>query len=91
MSTLTIRLSDSSTEAEAQDARLKLALKLFEDGHISSSKAAEIAGYTRRDFIKVLNDHGLSIFNYPPEEIESDVENARRASHFGHQLSDRPA
>jgi predicted HTH domain antitoxin len=84
MSVLSITLSDASTEAEAQDARLKLALKLFEDGHISSGKAAEIAGYTRRDFIKVLNDHGLSIFNYPPEEIERDVQNAARACGFGH-------
>ena len=73
MSTLTLPLPDSVTTDEA---RLLLAIKLFEVGKVSCGKAAEIAGKSKREFIMILGEHKISIFNYPPEEIERDIKNA---------------
>jgi predicted HTH domain antitoxin len=87
MSTFTVPLPDTLSEPEA---KLMWALKLYEEGHISSGKAAEIAGRTRHDFMLIMSEHGFPVFDIPEDEIESEVENANRASHFGHQLSDRP-
>jgi predicted HTH domain antitoxin len=81
LSQVTLTLPDGITEA---DARLYLAMKLFELGRLSCGKAAEVAGYSKRTFIEILGKHGISIFNYPPEELASDLVNARRADRHQH-------
>lgn len=73
MTTLTIPLPDFITEDEA---RLLLAMKLYETERVSCGKAAEIAGYSKRTFMEILGKHGIPIVNYGPEELESDLENA---------------
>lgn len=67
-----------------QHIRLMAALKMFELGKISSGKAAELAGMSRVEFFETCGRYRVSIFNYPPEEIEQelkrDIENARKFS-----------
>jgi len=87
MTTLTIEypaevldaLNQDSSEFEAQ-ARLLLALKLYESGKLSTGLAAKLAGMPRTVFLFELGRHQLSPFGEQPEELESDVTNARRAS-----------
>lgn len=62
-----------------EEARLLLALKLYETGKLSTGLAAELAGVPRETFIFLLGRHGLSAFGEEPAEIERDLENARRA------------
>jgi len=67
-----------------QHIRLMAALKMFELGKVSSGKAAELAGMSRVEFFETCSRYRVSIFNYPPEELEqqirTDLETARRLS-----------
>jgi predicted HTH domain antitoxin len=62
------------------EARLLLALKLYETGKLSTGLAAQLAGIPRSAFVFELSQHGQSPFGQTPEEIEEDLANARRAS-----------
>lgn len=57
------------------------ALKMFELGKISSGKAAELAGVSRVEFFEICERYKISIFNYPPEEIEKELEKDLKAIH----------
>ena len=56
-----------------QHIRLMAALKMFELGKISSGKAAELAGMSRVAFLETCGRYRVSIFNYPPEEVEQEI------------------
>jgi predicted HTH domain antitoxin len=60
-------------EEMEQHIRLMAALKMFELGKISSGKAAELAGMSRVEFFETCGRYHVSIFNYPPEEIEEEI------------------
>jgi predicted HTH domain antitoxin len=72
------------TRAElASQIRLMAALKMFELGKLSSGKAAELAGVNRVEFFELCGRYRVSVFNYAPEEIESELrrdQNAVRAA-----------
>ncbi len=67
-----------------QHIRLMAALKMFELGKVSSGKAAQLAGMSRIEFFETCGRYRVSIFNYPPEELEQelkkDLETARKLS-----------
>ena len=75
MNTLTIKLPDK-VELDLDEVKVFLAAKLYESGKLSLGHAAEIAGYSKVAFAEVLGKYGVSHTNYPPEEINRDVENA---------------
>lgn len=56
-----------------QHIRLMAALKMFELGKVSSGKAAELAGMSRIDFLETCAKYRVSVFNYPPEEVEAEI------------------
>jgi predicted HTH domain antitoxin len=64
----------------ADEARLLLAVKLYETGRLSTGLAARLAGIPRSVFIFLLGRYGLSPFGQEPGEIEEDVGHALRAS-----------
>ncbi len=72
-------LQQEPAEFEA-DARLLLAVKLYETGKLTTGLAARLAGVPRTTFIFLLGRYGLSPFGETAEEIEDDLENARRQS-----------
>ncbi len=74
MNPMTLELPDSIS---ADEARLLLAVKLFEVHKLSCGQAAELAGFSKTAFMDVLGKHGVPVFDYPPEELKSDLENAR--------------
>ncbi len=73
-------LQEEPDQFEAE-ARLLLAIKLYETGRLSTGLAAQLAQVPRSAFIFLLGQHGLSPFGETPEELEDDLNNARRASH----------
>jgi predicted HTH domain antitoxin len=73
MATVTVPVPDSITESEA---RLLLAVKLFETGRLSCGQAAEVAGHSKRAFTELLGRYQVPVFNYPGAEVASDVANA---------------
>jgi predicted HTH domain antitoxin len=61
---------------DIQEIRLMLAAKMYEQGKLSLGQSAELSGVSKRTFMELLGNYGVSVFNYPAEEIERDFENA---------------
>ena len=53
-----------------------MAAQLYEMGKLSIGQAEHLAGYDKRAFNKILGKLGVSLFNYPIDEIDNDIENA---------------
>ena len=70
---LTVSLPGSISEEEA---RLFLAMKLFERGRLSCGQAAELAGYSKRTFMELLGKHAIAVFDYPPADLQDDMSHA---------------
>ena len=68
-------------EEFATQARILLAIKLYEIGKLSTGLAAQIAGVPRTTFFYMLGQYGLSPFGETPDELEDDLANAHAASH----------
>lgn len=64
----------------AEEIRMLAAMKLFELGRVSSGAAASLAGVSRVEFLGRLGEYDVSPFRVSPEELEQDLENARRIS-----------
>lgn len=62
-----------------QNMRTFAAVKFFELGKLSLGKAAELAEMSKLDFIELLSKQGVSVYNYPPEELEDDLSSIRKA------------
>jgi predicted HTH domain antitoxin len=62
------------TEHFVPELRLAAAVKWYELGMITQSKAAEIAGITRSEFITELARFKVTPFQYGPVEISQEVE-----------------
>ena len=63
------------------EARLLLAVKLYELGRLSTGLAAQLAGMPRVTFMFLLGRYGLSPFGELPGELRGDLDYARQASH----------
>ena len=57
----------------AQELRLAAAVKWYEMGEVSQSRAAEIAGLSRSEFIEALGRLEVSVFQYSLDEIAEEV------------------
>ncbi len=64
-----------------EGARLKLALKAYENEELSTGLSARFAGMSREEFIYTMGKYGLSPIRLTAEELRKDVESARKASH----------
>lgn len=80
---LTIPYSDDlllslkeSPEAFETEARMLLAVKLYELGRLTTGRAAELAGMGRIEFMFILNHCGFSPIGVNLEELEQDLANA---------------
>ncbi len=67
---LAVHMTKEELEAHI---RLMAALKMFELGKVSSGKAAELAGISKVEFLETCGRYKVSVFNYPDEEIESEL------------------
>ena len=58
------------------ELRLAAAVKWYELGMISQSKAAELAGVSRQKFLMALNRFKVSPFQVTPEELAREAADA---------------
>lgn len=79
MRTITIDIPNS-LDLNDKEAKMVFASKLYEMGKLSLGQAAELAGYSKRTFMELLANYGVSIFNYSPDELDQDLKNAQRYS-----------
>lgn len=55
------------------DAKLLLAIKLYEVGKVSLGQAAKLSGFSKRAFIEVLGRYQIPVFNYSAEELDQEL------------------
>jgi predicted HTH domain antitoxin len=72
---LLLSLKETPAQFEAQ-AKLLLAVKLYETGKVSSSLAARLAGLNRVDFLFELSRFGVSPIDIDAAELATDAANA---------------
>lgn len=74
MKTLTLHIPD---ELDAKETQTLLAAKLYEKGSLSLGQAAELAGYSKRTFMELLANYGVSVFNYTEAELNKEILDAQ--------------
>ncbi len=72
---LLLSLKESQKSFEA-NAKLLLAVKLYEMERVSTGLAAQLAGMDRVSFMFALADFGLSPIGVDADELEQDFANA---------------
>jgi predicted HTH domain antitoxin len=75
MQTVQIQLPDS-INIDAQEIKMLLASKLYEQGLLSVGQAASVAGLSKRTFMELLGHYHVSVLNYSAEDINEDFKNA---------------
>ncbi len=73
--TLPDSLQETATEFE-QEARLAMAIKLFERKRLSSGQAAALAGLDRVTFLLQLHQFGVPMIDLSADELQMDVSHA---------------
>jgi len=76
MKTLTINIPDN-LDLNDREAKMLLATRLFEKGKLSLEQAAELVGLSKRTFLEILSDYGVSPFNYSVSDVDNDLINAK--------------
>lgn len=61
----------------AQGVHRTVAVQLFEAGHATLTQASKLAGLSVEGFLELLGEMGVPAVDYPPEELEQEVEIAR--------------
>lgn len=91
MKTLSISYPDSlpgslhlSANEFEREARMAMAVKLFDTGRLSSGQAADLADMPRVHFLYELGRWGVSALQADESELENDLNVARRR-HDRHQ------
>ena len=70
----------SSVQFEAE-AKIAIAIKFYKDEKLSLGQAAELAGFSEFEFLKLLGQYGVSLFRFDGNEdaeLENDVGMAMR-------------
>ncbi len=68
-------IQQSRVEFE-QEAKLAMAVKLFEMKKLSSGMAAQLIGMDRVSFLLNLHHFGVAMINLEEDELLADIENA---------------
>lgn len=79
MKTLTLNIPDT-VDFDDNDARMTLASKLYEKGKLSLGQSADLAGLSKKAFLEIIGNYGVSVFNYSSEDLDRDLENAKHYS-----------
>ena len=72
MSTTELKV-ELPSNLSSDEAKLLLAIKLYEVGKASLGQAAKLAGFSKRAFIEVLGRYQVPVFNYDPEELRQEI------------------
>ncbi len=68
MQTLQLQLPDFVT-ISSKELMMILASRLFETGTLSLGQAAELGGVSKRVFLDLSSNYGVSVLNYSADEI----------------------
>ena len=74
MNTATEFTVELPLNVSGSDARLAMAVRLFEKGRISLGQAATMAEFSKRAFMDILGREGIAVVNYPAEELQKELD-----------------
>jgi predicted HTH domain antitoxin len=60
------------------EMKMMLASKLYESRRMSLGYCADIAGLSKRSFIELLGNYGVSVFSQNADELKADMKNAEQ-------------
>ncbi|GHT52990.1 hypothetical protein FACS1894106_2980 [Spirochaetia bacterium] len=66
----------SLVHATEFELKTLLASKLYEREDLSLGQAAKVAGLSKRAFIEIMGNYGVSLFSENDEDILADIANA---------------
>ena len=69
-----------SPEQFREEAKILIAVKLYEMGRLSTGAAAQLAGVLKPLFLMKLADYGVDTFDLSDEELRRDMTDAGRHS-----------
>lgn len=72
MSTVQLKI-DLPPNLSSDEARLLLAIKLYEVEKLTLGQSAKLAGFSKRAFMEMLGQYHVPVFNYSPEELEQEI------------------
>lgn len=72
MSTTELKI-DLPVNISEDEIKLLLAIKLYEVGKLSLGQAAQLAGFSKRDFIDVLGQHHVPVLNYSADDLREEI------------------
>lgn len=75
---LALQSAGLNREKLRERATCGLAIQLYEEGHLSLGKAAEMADMPLLNFWLLLVECGISVFDYTEEAYEADVDTVCR-------------
>lgn len=70
-------INTSATDVEPRLLLELIAIELFRENQISSGKAAELLGMSKRSFIRLLGQRNVPYFTETPEELDQQVSAVR--------------
>ena len=72
MKTLEIQLPEG-LDLAVFELKMSMAAKLYDLGKITSGEGAQIVGLSKRAFMELLGEYGVSLFGYTGEEMEKEL------------------
>jgi len=75
LKTLTVELPDF-VDLNVRELKMMMATRLYQERKLSLGQAGLLAGVSKRTFIELMGNYGVSVFNQEIVELEEDVENA---------------
>ena len=72
---LSIEIPDM-VRVNEKELKVLLATKLYEVEMLSLGQAAKVAGLSKRAFIEIMGQYGISLFSMSVDELKQDVVNA---------------
>ena len=67
-----------SPEQFREEAKILIAVKLYEMGRLSTGAAAKLAGVPKPVFLTKLADYGVDTFELSDADLRQDINSARR-------------
>lgn len=79
MKTLELKIPDN-IDFDDREAKMTLAARMYKKGKLTLGQASKLAGLSKISFIELLSDYDVEIINYPSNELDNDILNAKNYS-----------
>ena len=64
---------NKNDEEFVKDIKHIVSVEMYRKGALSLGKCSELAGLPKIDFIRLLNENKVSLFNWDNEELENEI------------------